>query len=82
MYKKSLLLLAVFIYSSVAFSQGSSDTKTDNSRMKSFIDALMKKMTLDEKLGQLNLLTPGGGIATGAVVSTDVEIKISKGQVG
>ncbi len=82
MYKKILLLLAVFIYSSVAFSQGSSDAKTDNSRMKSFIDALMKKMTLDEKLGQLNLLTPGGGIATGAVVSTDVEIKISKGQVG
>jgi beta-glucosidase len=51
-------------------------------RMKSFVDALMKKMTLDEKIGQLNLLTPGGGIATGAVVSKDVETKIKAGNVG
>ncbi len=51
-------------------------------KMKSFIDGLMKKMTVDEKIGQLNLLTPGGGIATGAVVSKGVEEKISKGQVG
>jgi len=50
--------------------------------MKTFIDGLMKKMTLDEKIGQLNLLTPGGGVATGAVVSKGVEEKISKGQVG
>jgi beta-glucosidase len=35
--------------------------------MKSFIDALMKKMTLDEKIGQLNL--PGSGdIVTGQAV--------------
>lgn len=47
-----------------------------------FIDNLMAKMTLAEKIGQLNLLTPGGGIATGAVVSSDVETKIAKGQVG
>ena len=26
-----------------------------NAKMKTFIDALMKKMTLDEKIGQLNL---------------------------
>ena len=51
-------------------------------KMKIFIDALMKKMTLEEKIGQLNLLTPGGGIVTGAVVSTDVESKIIKGNVG
>ena len=51
-------------------------------RMKSFVDALMKKMTLNEKIGQLNLLTPGGGIATGAVVSKDVETKIKAGNVG
>ena len=43
---------------------------------------LMKKMTLDEKIGQLNLVTPGAGIPTGAVVSTDVEQKIKQGNVG
>lgn len=56
--------------------------RTDNSRMNSFISNLMKQMTLDEKIGQLNLLTPGGGIATGAVVSADVEKKIKEGKVG
>ncbi len=50
--------------------------------MKPFIDQLMKKMTLEEKIGQLNLLTPGGGVATGEVVSKDVEQKIREGKVG
>ncbi len=50
--------------------------------MNRFVDQLMKKMTLDEKIGQLNLLTPGGGVATGAVVSKDVEQKIKDGKVG
>ncbi len=39
-------------------------------------------MTLEEKIGQLNLLTPGGGVATGSVVSEDVEAKIKAGNVG
>lgn len=43
---------------------------------------LLAKMTLEEKIGQLNLVTPGGGMLTGAVVSADVESKIKKGQVG
>ena len=42
----------------------------------------MSKMTLEEKIGQLNLVTPGGGIATGSVVSSDVEAKIKRGAVG
>lgn len=51
-------------------------------KMNVFIDDLMKKMTLDEKIGQLNLITPGWGIPTGSVVSTDVEKKIKEGIVG
>lgn len=39
-------------------------------------------MTLEEKIGQLNLLTPGGGIATGSVVSENVEAKIKADEVG
>jgi len=56
--------------------QSSGQTKMDN-----FISALMKKMTLDEKIGQLNLVTPGGAV-TGSVVSKDVDTKIRNGQVG
>jgi beta-glucosidase len=39
-------------------------------------------MTIQEKIGQLNLITPGGGIPTGSVVSTDVEEKVKSGFVG
>ncbi|WP_422081964.1 beta-glucosidase BglX [Ulvibacterium sp.] len=46
------------------------------------VEELLLKMTLDEKIGQLNLLTPGGGIATGSVVSKNVETKLKAGQVG
>ncbi|UJH66360.1 beta-glucosidase BglX [Allomuricauda sp. SCSIO 65647] len=46
------------------------------------VEALLKQMTIDEKIGQLNLLTPGGGVATGSVVSENVEAKIKAGQVG
>lgn len=56
--------------------------QTSDVKMNSFINTLMSKMTLDEKIGQLNLLTPGGGIATGAVVNPDVESKIKSGKVG
>jgi beta-glucosidase len=49
--------------------------------MKTFIDALMNKMTLDEKIGQLNL--PGAGdITTGQAGNSDIGKKISEGKVG
>lgn len=46
------------------------------------VEKLLEKMTIEEKIGQLNLVTPGGGIATGAVVSANVEEKLKAGQVG
>jgi beta-glucosidase len=56
--------------------------KAQDAKMKTYIDDLMSKMTLEEKIGQLNLITPGWGIPTGSVVSTDVEKKIKEGKVG
>lgn len=56
-------------------------TSADNLKMKTFIDALMKKMTLEEKLGQLNL--PGAGdIVTGQAGNSDIAKKIQEGKVG
>ncbi|QLE02252.1 beta-glucosidase BglX [Galbibacter sp. BG1] len=46
------------------------------------VEKLLGKMTIEEKIGQLNLLTPGGGVATGSVVSKNVESKIKAGNVG
>ena len=52
-----------------------------NAKMKAFIDSLMSKMTLEEKIGQLNL--PGAGdITTGQASNSDIAKKIEKGQVG
>jgi beta-glucosidase len=50
--------------------------------MNDFINTLLGRMTLAEKIGQLNLVTPGGFSNTGPVVTEDVEQKITSGQVG
>ncbi len=55
--------------------------QAQDAKMDAFISNLMSKMTLDEKIGQLNLVTPGGAV-TGSVVSKDVDDKIRKGMVG
>lgn len=57
------------------------DSAPTDGQPNAFIEDLIKKMTLEEKIGQLNLLTPGGAV-TGEVVSKDVEMKIKTGQVG
>jgi beta-glucosidase len=50
--------------------------------MNTYVTGLMSKMTLEEKIGQLNLVTPGWGVPTGSVVSKGVEDNIRKGRVG
>jgi len=77
MYRKlSFLFLAVIL-----FAQCTQEKKGSNSKMDSFIDDLMSKMTVEEKLGQLNL--PGAGdITTGQASSSDIAKKIREGKVG
>jgi len=56
-------------------------SQSNDGKMNAFIDALMKKMTLEEKIGQLNL--PGSGdIVTGQASSSDIGRKIREGEVG
>jgi beta-glucosidase len=52
-----------------------------DAKMKSYVDGLMKKMTVEEKIGQLNLVVTGY-VPTGTTVSSDTEKKIIAGQVG
>lgn len=49
--------------------------------MNRFIDVLMKKMTVEEKIGQLNLPVTGE-ITTGQAKSSDIAAKIKRGEVG
>ena len=76
-----LLLLLTFFCGSATFAQQKKKVPSADQKMNAFISNLLSKMTLDEKIGQLNLLT-GGEATTGSVVSTDVESKIKNGQVG
>ena len=73
--KTSLLLLGTLMSISAAQAQKS---PLDMDR---FIDALMKRMTVEEKIGQLNLPVTGD-ITTGQAKSSDVATKIEKGMVG
>src|SRR5881394_2253295 len=73
---KRIWVIILLLFSLSAQSQTGGDAK-----MKSFIDALMKKMTLEEKIGQLNL--PGSGdIVTGQAGNSDIAKKIKEGKVG
>lgn len=55
--------------------------QSKDSKMDRFIDELMNKMTIEEKIGQLNL--PGSGdIVTGQAKNSDIAGKIKRGQVG
>jgi beta-glucosidase len=56
-------------------------SQTVPQKMNQFVTGLMSKMTVQEKIGQLNLVV-GGEATTGSVVSTGVEEKIKQGKVG
>jgi len=56
-------------------------TSSVEPKMDAFVKQLMAKMTLDEKIGQLNLVTSGRAL-TGSVVNKGVEEGIKKGEIG
>ena len=72
------LLTAVITASAVT---AMATPQADKGKMDQFIDNLMGKMTLQKKIGQLNLPV-SGEIVTGQAKSSDVAGKIRKGQVG
>lgn len=72
------LVVAVALVPTLAFTQ---PAKKQDPKMDKFVSELMKKMTVDEKIGQLNLVT-AGEVTTGTTASTGVEAKIAAGQIG
>ena len=55
--------------------------KPAGATMDQYVDALMRRMTLEEKIGQLNLPS-AGDITTGQAKSSDIAEKIRRGEVG
>ena len=73
-------ILSLYIFTLFGFVPSFAQNKSD-SKMDQFIQILMNKMTLDEKIGQLNL--PGSGdIVTGQASNSDIGKKIREGRVG
>lgn len=71
-----LLLCSIFLVACSSEKGGKKDTKMDQ-----FVSELMAKMTLEEKIGQLNLPS-AGEITTGEASNSDIAKKIKEGQVG
>jgi len=72
------LLLALF---SKSFSQTVAQKSVQQKKMDDFVSNLLSKMTLDEKIGQLNLVSVGFDV-TGPIVSKNVDENIRRGNVG
>lgn len=71
--KKLFVLLALCVASMNVVAQ--------NKPMREFVDELLSKMTLKEKLGQMNLL-PAGNITTGAAQNNPIVQQIKDGELG
>lgn len=69
--KRILLLLAILLPS----------VMQAQDKMKGFIDGLMAKMTVEEKIGQLNLL-PAGDIETGGALDSPIGNLAAQGSLG
>lgn len=75
--KKAIFTLLGVALCSSAVAAGASD----DAEMNRFVDKLMSRMTLAEKIGQLNLPS-AGDITTGQAQSSDIAGKIRRGEVG
>ncbi len=71
-----MFIKALFLLSIVSMAQSAKDAA-----MHQFVKNLMSKMTLEEKLGQLNL-PASSDFVTGAVSSSDIAEKVKAGKVG
>ncbi|HEX7585497.1 MAG TPA: beta-glucosidase BglX [Prolixibacteraceae bacterium] len=81
MKKPTNFLLLIVLFVSLFVSCTPKNSSNEDQQMKTFIDNLMGKMTLEEKLGQLNL-PASGDIITGAGSNNNIAEKIKEGKVG
>jgi beta-glucosidase len=77
---KPLFKIAAAAILVLPFGNTMAQTQPD-AKMNAFVSGLMKKMTVDEKIGQLNLVTSGMAI-TGSVTNNGVDNGIANGKIG
>jgi beta-glucosidase len=77
MRSKFVLILATALFATSC----SKPVQKESNRMNSVVDSILSQMTLQEKIGQLNLPS-SGDMVTGETGSSDIAKKIEKGMVG
>lgn len=81
MNRAKILIILLASFALQALAQTKKPASSEEAKMNTFIDKLMARMTVDEKIGQLNLPS-SGDITTGQANSSDIGKKIEAGQVG
>jgi len=81
MNRANILVVFLTILALNASAQTKKPVSAEEAKMNTFINNLLAKMTVDEKIGQLNLPS-SGDITTGQANSSDIAKKIKDGQVG
>lgn len=79
--KNIVTFTATVLLSSSMASAAIPSTRAEQEKMDKFINELMSRMTLDEKLGQLNL-PPSDDIVTGQTINSNIGTAVANGQVG
>lgn len=74
MMKKIFLTTAFMLMASIA-------SQAEDKKMNAFIDQLMAKMTVEEKLGQMNLM-PGLSVTTGEEKNSPLLKLVAEGKLG
>ena len=77
----TLALAPMFLAQEVTKPVQAFQTEQYNVKKKAFVEALLAKMTLDEKIGQLNLPS-SGDFTTGLAKSSNIGKKVEQGLVG
>lgn len=80
-YRVLGILLVIMITACAQQRNVGTATSSNQLEADKFVADLLSKMTLEEKIGQLNLLTAGEAV-TGSSVNSNLEAKIKSGQVG
>ncbi|MCM1067787.1 MAG: beta-glucosidase BglX [Muribaculaceae bacterium] len=81
MKMKKISILALALSAAATAGAATIPSAADKTKMDAFITELMSRMTLDEKIGQLNL-PAGDDITTGDAVNSNIGAAARNGQIG
>ncbi|WP_298681558.1 beta-glucosidase BglX [uncultured Mucilaginibacter sp.] len=79
--RKRVLYVSAALLFCLPLGRAMAQTPAETARMNAYVNALMKKMTIDEKIGQLNLVT-GGMAITGSVTNNGIGEGVKSGSIG